>query len=40
MGGGGSPNDFKFGTLTGRFLSDSTASMTVKGLNHHPGQRD
>ena len=25
-------NDFKFGTFTGRFQSDSAACMTVKGL--------
>ena len=26
-------NDFKFGIFTGRFLSDCTASMAMKGLN-------
>ena len=31
-GGGGSLNDFKFGTLIGRFPSDCLASMAVKGL--------
>ena len=27
-----SPNDFRFGTPTGRFPSDGAASMAVKGL--------
>ena len=31
-GGGGSLNDFKFGTFIGRFPSDCLASMAVKGL--------
>ena len=26
-------NDFKFGTFVGRFWSDGTTSMAVKGLN-------
>ena len=29
-------NDFKFGTLTGRFPRDDTASMAVKGLRKRP----
>ena len=28
-------NDFKFGTFTGRFLSDGAASMAVKRLSQH-----
>ena len=31
-GGGGGLNDFKFGTVIGRFPSDGAASMAVKGL--------
>ena len=30
---GGSLHDFKFSTFVGHFLSDTLASMTVKGLN-------
>ena len=32
-GWGGSLHDFKFSTFVGHFLSDTLASMTVKGLN-------
>ena len=30
-----SPNDFEFGTLTGRFPNDGAASVAVKGLIKH-----
>ena len=33
VGEGGSRNDFKFGTFSGRFPSDGARIMAVKGLN-------
>ena len=36
--GGKSLNDFKFGTIVGRFQSDGVASMAMKGLKPEVGQ--
>ena len=33
LGGGGSLNDFKSGTVIGRFANDGAASTAMKGLN-------